>query len=126
VECPSAGAFSHVWYRRARFIRRMTLASQHEGTSDRHHARPVPILARLGQGGMGEVFLAEDPTLRRRVPLKLLSSGLGGQPQWVSRLRREAIALAAVNHPNVVTIHAVSEADGQPFVVMELTSSPAT
>jgi serine/threonine protein kinase/Flp pilus assembly protein TadD len=78
------------------------------------------ILARLGQGGMGEVFLAEDTTLRRRVAIKRLSSMLGGQPQWVARLRREAVALAAVNHPNVVTVHAVSEADGIPFVVMEL------
>jgi len=78
------------------------------------------ILAQLGQGGMGEVFLAEDTTLRRRVAIKRLSSVLGGQPQWVARLRREAIALAAVNHPNVVTVHAVSEVDGIPFVVMEL------
>jgi serine/threonine-protein kinase len=69
---------------------------------------------------MGEVFLAEDTTLRRRVAIKRLSSVLGDQPQWVARLRREAIALAAVNHPNVVTVHAVSEADGIPFVVMEL------
>lgn len=67
------------------------------------------ILAQLGQGGMGEVFLAEDTTLRRRVAIKRLSSVLGGQPQWVARLRREAIALAAVSHPNVVTVHAVGE-----------------
>ena len=70
------------------------------------------ILAQLGQGGMGEVFLAEDTTLRRRVAIKRLSSVLGGHPQWVARLHREAIALAAVNHPNVVTVHAVGETDG--------------
>jgi serine/threonine protein kinase/Flp pilus assembly protein TadD len=78
------------------------------------------ILAKLGQGGMGEVFLAEDTTLRRRVAIKRLSGILGTQPHWVARLRREAIALAAVNHPNVVTIHTVGDADGIPFVVMEL------
>jgi serine/threonine protein kinase/Tfp pilus assembly protein PilF len=78
------------------------------------------VLAKLGQGGMGEVFLAEDTTLRRRVAIKRLSGLLGHHPHWVARLRREAIALAAVNHPNVVTIHAVSEAHGVPFVVMEL------
>jgi tetratricopeptide (TPR) repeat protein len=82
------------------------------------------ILAKLGQGGMGEVFLAEDTTLRRRVAIKRLSGVLGNQPHWVARLRREAIALAAVNHPNVVTIHAVGEADGVPFVVMELVEGP--
>jgi serine/threonine protein kinase/Flp pilus assembly protein TadD len=78
------------------------------------------VLAKLGQGGMGEVFLAEDTTLRRRVAIKRLSGRLRDQPHWVARLRREAIALAAVSHPNVVTIHAVAEADGVPFVVMEL------
>jgi serine/threonine protein kinase/tetratricopeptide (TPR) repeat protein len=77
------------------------------------------VLARLGQGGMGEVFLAEDTTLRRRVAIKLLTSASVDRPRLVARLRREAIALAAVSHPNVVTIHAVAEADGLPFVVME-------
>ncbi len=78
------------------------------------------LLAKLGQGGMGEVFLAEDTILRRRVAVKRLSASLRDQPQWVARLRREAVALAAVSHPNVVTIHAVAEMDGVPFVVMEL------
>ena len=78
------------------------------------------IIERLGSGGMGDVFLAEDTQLRRKVAVKQLSGALSSQPHWVARLRREAIALAAVNHPNVVTIYAVSEAGGIPFVVMEL------
>jgi tetratricopeptide (TPR) repeat protein/tRNA A-37 threonylcarbamoyl transferase component Bud32 len=77
------------------------------------------VLAKLGQGGMGEVFLAEDTTLQRRVAIKLLTAPSIDPPRLVARLRREAIALAAVSHPNVVTIHAVAEADGLPFVVME-------
>ncbi len=78
------------------------------------------VLARLGKGGMGEVFLAEDLVLHRRVALKRLLGWVAGEGTAMERLRREAIALAAVNHPNVVTIHAVEEADGSPFVVMEL------
>src|SRR5262245_46489272 len=78
------------------------------------------VLDKLGQGGMGEVYLAEDTTLHRRVAIKRLSTRLPDIDHWVARLRREAIALAAVNHPNVVTIHAVEDTGGVPFVVMEL------
>jgi tetratricopeptide (TPR) repeat protein/tRNA A-37 threonylcarbamoyl transferase component Bud32 len=78
------------------------------------------VLEKLGQGGMGEVYVAEDTALRRRVAIKRLPHGLLAEPHWSARLRREAVALAAVSHPNVVTIFAVAEADGVPFVVMEL------
>ncbi len=78
------------------------------------------VLDRLGRGGMGDVLLAEDLALHRRVALKRLAHTLSAGPHWVARLRREAIALAAVNHPNVVTIYGVEEADGVPLVVMEL------
>ena len=81
---------------------------------------PFRVLRKLGEGGMGEVFLAEDTTLRRRVAIKRLSSRLRDVPQAVARFRREAIALAAVSHPNIVTIYSVSEAEDVPFVVMEL------
>ena len=81
---------------------------------------PFRVIAKLGQGGMGEVFLAEDTALRRRVALKRIPEPFCDRPQWVVRLRHEVVALAAVNHPNVVTVHAVAEVDGVPFVVMEL------
>jgi tetratricopeptide (TPR) repeat protein len=77
------------------------------------------VLESLGKGGMGEVYLAEDTTLKRRVAIKTLGAALPTEPRWVARLRREAEALAAVNHPNVVTVHAVEEVEGVPFVVME-------
>lgn len=69
---------------------------------------------------MGEVYEAEDTTLRRRVAIKRLTQMEFGTAGSLSRLRREAEALAAINHPNVVTVHAVEEEDGIGFVVMEL------
>jgi tetratricopeptide (TPR) repeat protein len=86
---------------------------------------PVPpvigryrILRKLGEGGMGEVFLAEDPTLRRRVALKLASAGVIGDSQ--SRLREEARAVATLNHPHVCVVHEVAEGPhGRPFIAME-------
>lgn len=78
------------------------------------------VLSQLGRGGMGEVYLAEDTRLKRRVAIKKLFDTLPDTAHWVKRLRREAEALAAVNHPNVVTVHAVEELDDVLFLVMEL------
>jgi len=78
------------------------------------------VLNRLGQGGMGEVYEAEDGKLRRRVAIKRLNEAPLGSTGSLSRIRREAEALAAINHPNVVTVHAVEEENGVAFVVMEL------
>ena len=78
------------------------------------------VLRRLGQGGMGEVYEAEDTSLRRRVAIKRLTEEPGRPTGSLSRLRREAEALAAINHPNVVTVHAVEKEAGVAFVVMEL------
>lgn len=77
------------------------------------------VLSALGRGGMGEVFLAEDTTLKRRVAIKTLSARLLESTRWIGRLRREAEALASINHPNVITVHAIAESGGTPFVVME-------
>jgi non-specific serine/threonine protein kinase len=77
------------------------------------------VLRRLGAGGMGEVYLALDTRLEREVALKVLPASLADSAR-LARLQREARAAAALNHPNIVTLHAIEEADGLPFLVMEL------
>ena len=78
------------------------------------------IVDMLGKGGMGEVFLAEDTRLQRQVALKILAKELAGDPDRRERFEREARAAAALNHPNIVTIHSVEEIDGVPFLTLEL------
>ena len=78
------------------------------------------ILEPLGRGGMGEVFAAEDTKLHRKVALKVLSGLMSSDPERRERFEREARAVAALNHPSIVTIHSVEEADGVPFLTMEL------
>lgn len=78
------------------------------------------VLKRLGEGGMGEVWLAEDLRLRRRVALKVLPADLASEPRHLERFQREARSVAALNHPNIVTIHSVEEAEGIHFLVLEL------
>jgi serine/threonine protein kinase/tetratricopeptide (TPR) repeat protein len=78
------------------------------------------IVDKLGEGGMGEVYLAEDTRLERKIALKVLPSEMADEPDRLARFEREAKALAALNHPNIVTIHSVEEADGVRFFTMEL------
>jgi TolB-like protein/Tfp pilus assembly protein PilF len=78
------------------------------------------VLSKLGQGGMGEVFLALDTKLERQVALKLLPEEMAANPRRWERFVREARAVAALNHPNIVTIYAVEEAAGRHFFAMEL------
>jgi eukaryotic-like serine/threonine-protein kinase len=78
------------------------------------------ILRRLGSGGMGEVYAAEDERLRRDVAIKFISLGKAADENARRRFEREAQAASALNHPNICTIFEVSEHEGQPFLVMEL------
>lgn len=78
------------------------------------------ILAEIGQGGMGTVYRARDTKLDRDVALKVLLQEKGGDAERILRFEREAKAVAALNHPNIVTIHAVDQADEITFLVMEL------
>jgi serine/threonine protein kinase/tetratricopeptide (TPR) repeat protein len=77
------------------------------------------ILRKLGAGGMGEVYLARDGKLGRDVAIKVLPPQLSSDPHRLERFRREASIVAALNHPNIVTIFSVEEADGLNFFTME-------
>jgi Tol biopolymer transport system component len=77
------------------------------------------IVSALGAGGMGEVYRARDPRLKRDIAIKVLPDTTAADPERCARLEREAQSIAALNHPNIVTIHSVEEADGVLFLTME-------
>jgi serine/threonine protein kinase len=77
------------------------------------------IRTKIGEGGMGEVHLAEDTRLHRKVALKVLPPDLASNPDRMRRFEQEATAAAALNHPNIATIHEIGEHDGTHFIAME-------
>ena len=78
------------------------------------------VLSLLGAGGMGEVYRARDTKLGRDVAIKILPSAFTTDPDRLARFRREARAVAALNHPHIVTIFSIEEHDAVPFMTMEL------
>jgi eukaryotic-like serine/threonine-protein kinase len=81
--------------------------------------RGYRLLSKLGAGGMGEVYLAEDSTLGRKVALKILPRGFTAEAERLARFKREARAASALNHPCIITVHEIGSADGINFIATE-------
>src|SRR5262245_4975604 len=77
------------------------------------------IRSKIGEGGMGEVYLAEDTRLRRKVALKILPTEFASNTDRMRRFDQEATAAAALNHPAIATIYEIGESDGTHFIAME-------
>ena len=81
---------------------------------------PYEILGLVGSGGMGEVYRARDPRLGRDVAIKVLPAEVGTDPGRLRRFEQEARAVAALNHPNILTVFDVGTHEGAPYIVTEL------
>jgi eukaryotic-like serine/threonine-protein kinase len=85
---------------------------------------PYEIHSPLGEGGMGEVYLAQDTRLGRRVAIKILPEKFSRDVQRMARFDREAKVLASLNHPNIASIYGLEESNGVRALVMELVDGP--
>src|SRR6185369_8850016 len=80
---------------------------------------PYTILCPLGSGGMGQIYLAEDAKLKRKIALKFIAPQFASDPARVSRFEQEALAASALNHPNICIIHELGTENGRHFIAME-------
>ena len=78
------------------------------------------VIRLLGAGGMGEVYRAKDSRLHRDVAIKVMQAGCAASPDHLRRFRHEALAIAALNHPNILVVYDTGQAGGAPYVVTEL------
>src|SRR5215467_6885450 len=81
---------------------------------------PYEVLAPLGAGGMGEVYRARDTRLARDIAIKVLPAAVASSPERLARFERQAKAVAGLNHPNIVVLYSIEEAEGTRFLTMEL------
>ena len=84
---------------------------------------PYAILAELGHGGMGVVYTAQDPRLKRQVAIKVLPESVAADAERFARFQREAEVLASLNHPNIAAIYGIEEAEGTRALVLELVTA---
>ena len=80
---------------------------------------PYKIIAPIGAGGMGEVYRAHDPRLRRDVAIKVLPPGFSTNPEGLRRFAQEARAAAALNHPNILAVYDAGQHESAPYIVSE-------
>ena len=89
-----------------------------------HDSGIYSVTAKLGEGGMGEVWEATDTKLNRQVALKVLPEAFATDPDRLARFQREAQVLASLNHPGIAAIYGIEESDGTRALVLELVEGP--